>query len=116
MDFLTDIDTSVLDSMTAQFSSVATTVSTVADKAAEKGKACLESVKETQDQAATAYSHVYKFLQQAENGGAQWKPERTGLILTEAPPGKGRSMWVSPQAVAKFQAEGSAALKKVEQH
>ena len=116
LDFLTDMDTSMIDSMSAQFSGVGALVNQHVDKATEKGASCLDSVKETEEQATAAYSHVYKFLQLAEKGGTHWKPERTGLILTEAPAGKGRSMWVSPQAVSQFLQEGSECIKKIGHH
>ena len=102
--------------MSAQFSGVAGFANQHADKMSERGTDCLDSVKETEEQATAAYSHVYKFLQLAEKGGMHWKPEKTGLILTEAPAGKGRSMWVSPQAVPTFLSEGSGCIKKVGHH
>ena len=52
----------------------------------------LSAVHYNEDQAKAAYSYVFKFLADQEGGGvAGWKPSMTGLHLTQAPAGKGRS-------------------------
>lgn len=103
----------MLDSMAAQMAGVAAEFSSLAGDAATAASSALADVQFNEEQATAAYSHVFKFIQEQERGGAGWKPQKTGLVLTEAPPGKGRSMWVSPEAVERFQVEGNDALKKI---
>lgn len=77
-------------------------------------KVLLASVEFNEDQAKDAYSHVYKFLVNQEGGyGAHWKPQHTGLHLVSAPPGKGRSTWVSEEGMEMFQTHGEGAIKKI---
>ena len=109
----------MLDTMTLQLADIAGTVSTCADNAASAASDALAHVEFNEEQAKAAYFHVYKFIQEQERGGAGsgagagWKPQHTGLVLTEAPPGKGRSVWVSPAGMGRFMEEGRDAIKKI---
>ena len=74
----------------------------------------LKAVQYNEDQAKAAYSYVFKFLADQEGGGGVgWKPSMTGLHLTQAPAGKGRSMWVSEEGKEQFRMHGEDAIKKI---
>ena len=103
----------MLDTMAAQMNSAASQVSEYADKAATAAGTALDAVQHNEEQAKNAFSHVYAFIKDAEKGGPNWKPTLTGLVLTPAPPGKGRSAWVSPAGAPRFLEEGCDAIRKI---
>jgi hypothetical protein len=113
VEMMANINSAMLDSMTLQLANMAGTMNTCAENAASAASDALAHVEFNEEQAKAAYFHVYKFIQEQERGGAGWKPQHTGLILTEAPPGKGRSMWVSPAGMGRFMEEGKDAIKKI---
>ena len=111
LDMLFGMEGDELDSMISQVLDDAGAVSTHVDKASEK---FLTAVKYNEEQAKDAYSHVYKFIAGQEGGfGSHWKPKLTGLHLVSAPPGKGRSTWVSQEGMEAFQMHGEGALMKI---
>ena len=76
----------------------------------------LSTVHYNEDQVKAAYSYVFKFLADQEGGsggGVGWKPSMTGLPLCQAPPGKGRSMWVSEEGKEQFRMYGEGAINKL---
>ena len=74
----------------------------------------LDSITFNEEQSKNAYSHVFKLMADQENGGGvNWKPTMTGLHLTQAPKGMGRSMWVSEEGKKLFGLHGEKALKKM---
>ena len=113
LDFLTSVDTSMLESMHAQMSVAAVQVSQYGDSAAATAASALQVVQDNEEQAKNAFSLVYAFIRNAEKGGQDWKPRLTGLVLTPAPIGKGRSAWVSPAGAPKFLEEGCDAIRKI---
>lgn len=111
LDLLFGMPSDELDSLIGQVLSDAGAVVSHIDDASEK---CLAAVQFNEDQAKDAYSHVYKIIASHEGGFAShWKPKYTGLHLIPAPPGKGRSMWVSEEGREIFQMHGESALKKI---
>jgi hypothetical protein len=73
-----------------------------------------DHVRHNDEQAKAAYSAVYKFISDQEGGGGpNWTPAMTGLYRTRAPPGKGRSMWISPAGKAQFEMYGEDAIKRI---
>jgi hypothetical protein len=114
VEMLAIINCAMLDTMTLQLANMPGTGSTCAENAASAASDALAHVEFNEEQAKAAYFHVYKFIQEQERGGAGagWKPQHTGLVLTEAPPGKGRSVWVSPAGMGRFMEEGKDAIKK----
>ena len=110
---LAHVDSSVLDSMTQQLAGLAVAADCIVESASSAASDAIARVDFNEEQAKAAYSHVYKFIQEQEKGGAGWKPRHTGLTLTEAPPGKGRSMWVSPEGMPRFLEEGKDAIKQI---
>ena len=103
----------MLDTMAAQMSSVAAKASEYADQAATAAGTALDTVQHNQEQAKNAFSQVYAFIKDAEKGGLHWKPLLTGLVLTPAPAGKGRSAWVSPAGAQRFSEEGCDAIRNI---
>ena len=80
------------------------------------GDTAINPVYYSEDRVLEAYSHIFKFLAEQEGeggGGVGWKPSKTGLHLCMAPPGKGRSMWVSEEGKEDFLGDGEDAIKKL---
>ena len=74
----------------------------------------LSAVCYNEDQARVAYSYIYNFLADQEGGGgAGSKPSMTGLRLTPAPVGKGRSMWVFEEGREQFRMHGEDVIEKI---
>ena len=111
LDLLFGMEGDELDSLISQVLHDADAISPEINKASKKFFA---TVQYNEDQAKDAYSHVYKFIASLEGGyGPNWKPKYTGLQLVSAPPGKGRSTWVSEEGMEMFQMHGEGALKKI---
>ena len=111
IDFLSLFQGDAMDSIMSQVLGDAALLGSYADDAADS---LLSTVQFNEEQAKEAYSYVFKFIADQEGGsGPTWKPAMTGLHLTEAPPGKGQSMWVSIDGIEQFQMHGEDALKRV---
>lgn len=111
LDLLFGMEGEGLDTMISQVLDDAGAVSPHVNQASGK---FLAAVQYNEEQAKDAYSHVYKFIADQEGGfGSHWKPKLTGLHLVSAPPGKGRSTWVSQEGMQAFQMHGEGALKKI---
>ena len=114
-----NVNCAILDSMTLQLSGMTGApgtpgdTNTCAENAVCAASNALAHVEYNEEQARAAYYHVYRFIQEQENGGTGWKPQHTELVLTDAPPGKGRSMWVSPEGRGRFLEQGKDAIKKI---
>ena len=102
-----DFHDDVIDTM---MSDVFGSIPSLVGDAAQKFE---EAVSYNDEQARNAYHHVFKLLRVLEKGGDDqvWRPEKTGLSLQPAPPGKGRSMWVSEAGREKFERLGEDALR-----
>lgn len=102
------------DAMDSMVSDVLGDTSSVGSHLTTASNSVLKAVHYNEDQAKAAYSYVFKFLADQEGGGgAGWKPSMTGLHLTQAPAGKGRSMWVSEEGKEQFRMHGEDAIKKI---
>lgn len=102
------------DAMDSMVSDVLGDTSSLGSHVINASNSVLKAVQYNADQAKAAYSYVFKFLADQEGGGgAGWKPSMTGLHLTQAPAGKGRSMWVSEQGKEQFRMHGEDAIKKI---
>ena len=108
IDLLSSFSGEAIDSMMSQI---------LADGPSLVGKAAnsfQDHVRHNDEQAKAAYSAIYKFISDQEGGGGpNWTPSMTGLYRTKAPPGKGRSMWVSPNGKAQFEMYGEDAIKRI---
>jgi hypothetical protein len=114
LDMLGNIQRDVLESMIQQVidnsHAASNSVHTVSNSV-------LDAISFNEEQSKDAYSHVFKFISDQEGGsGVTWKPRLTGLHLTPAPLGMGRSMWVSEEGVERFQMHGERAIKKMVAH
>ena len=108
LDLLCSMQGDALDCMISQVLIDAGAVGAYVEEGATR---ILGSIKFNEEQAKKAYAHVYNFITEQEGGkGDDWKPTRTGLHLTAAPLGKGRSMWVSEEGMEAFQMHGADAL------
>jgi hypothetical protein len=104
------------DAIDSMVSDVLGDTSTLGSHVTNATNSVISAVHYNEDQAKAAYSYVYKFLADQEGGGgAGWKPSMTGLHLTPAPAGKGRSMWVSAEGKEQFLMHGEDAIKKISQ-
>lgn len=111
LDMLCNMQGDVLESMIRQ---VIDDGSAVTDRIDAISDRILDSISFNEEQSKNAYSHVFKFISDQEGGnGVNWKPRLTGLHLTPAPKGMGRSMWVSEEGIEQFQMHGEKAIKKV---
>jgi hypothetical protein len=114
LDVLGNVQGDVLESMIKQVMDNGTAVSNSLGTVSNR---ILDAINFNEEQAKNAYSHVFKFISELEGGsGVTWKPQLTGLHLTPAPMGMGRSMWVSEEGVEQFQMHGEKAIKKVIAH
>ena len=111
VDLLSNFQGDAIDSMVSE---VLGDTSTLESHVTNTTTSVLKAVHYNADQAKAAYSYVFKFLADQEGGGgAGWKPSMTGLHLTQAPAGKGRSMWVSEEGREQFRMHGEDAIKKI---
>ena len=111
LDMLCNMQGDVLESMIKQVIDDGSALSKRIDAVSNR---MLDSISFNEEQCKNAYSHVFKFIADQENGGGvNWKPTLTGLHLTQAPKGMGRSMWVSEEGKELFLKDGEKALKRV---
>ena len=111
MDLLSHFQGDAIDSMV---SDVIGDSSSLGSHVTNATNSVVSAVHYNEDQAKAAYSYVFKFLADQEGGGSVgWKPAMTGLHLCQAPPGKGRSMWVSEEGKELFCMHSEGAIKKL---
>jgi hypothetical protein len=111
LDMLCNIQGDVLESMIKQVIDDGSALSDRIDAVSDR---ILDTISFNEEQSKNAYSHVFKFISDQEGGsGANWKPRLTGLHLTPAPNGQGRSMWISDEGIESFQMYGEKAIKTV---
>ena len=102
------------DAMDSMVSEIFGYTSSLGSHVTNASKSVLSALHYNEDQANAAYSCVFEFLADQEGGGgAGWKPSMTGLHLTQAPAGKGRSVWVSKEGKEQFRMHGEDAIKKI---
>ncbi len=110
-DVVLGIQSDAMDPMITQILGDAASLGSYADDAS-----LLHDIQYNEEQNKEAYSSVYKLISDQEGGNTldpDWKPKKTGLHLTAAPPGKGPSMWVSPDGIEQFQMYGEDAIKRI---
>ena len=113
IDLLSSFQGNVMDSM---FNQVFGDNYSLSSHAADAATLVLDTIQYNEDQAKAAYSYVFEFLADQEGHKVAppgWKPQMTGLHLTPAPVGKGRSMWVSKEGRGRFEMYGEDAIKKI---
>lgn len=111
IDLLSHFQGGVIDAMMRDVFEAASTHTSLVNDTAES---LIGILKYNEEQTKAAYSHIFKFLSDQEGEtGPGWMPSMTGLHLTLAPPGKGRSMWVSAEGKLQFQMHGEGAIMKI---
>lgn len=110
LDLLSGIDGDAIESMSTQILGNANSLGSYADDA----DTSILHYAHCNEENAKAFSYVFELISYVEGGGGTgWTPKLTGLHLTDAPRGKGRSMWVSIDGIEQYQMHGEDAINKI---